>query len=181
MIQLLETLLISINRTLEIKSITNIIMTNGTKFVQEVLGYLQSLFNFSPKLCIKTTKCLLVFHFGHNYKDRRLEYENIIQKSEKELHLIGDFGLSKNELMTVVLIDGSKLDYSSYIKYFEPIVIQCLKLFTKSNFDVQTNILEIICQLLNFKVNYYLLDANNVFIDFVLNYLDMIIEKGSIR
>lgn len=37
-----------------------------------------------------------------------------------------------------------------------------------------------LCQLLEFKVNYCLLDSNNVFTDFLLKYLEMI-ETGSVR
>lgn len=77
-------------------------------------------------------------------------------------------------------IDGTKVDLGNYIKMFEPMVIYCLKLFTKANAEVQTEILKMLGQLLQFKVNYCLLDANSVFIDFVLRLVD-IIETGSVR
>lgn len=77
-------------------------------------------------------------------------------------------------------IGDTRVDLGSYIKFFEPMVIYCLKLFTKSNVKVQTEILDMLGQLLQFKVNYCLLDANSVFIDFVLRLVD-IIETGSVR
>lgn len=77
-------------------------------------------------------------------------------------------------------IGDTKADLGNYIKLFEPMVIYCLKLFTKANAEVQTEILEMLGQLLEFKVNYCLLDANSVFIDFVLRLID-IIETGSVR
>lgn len=66
------------------------------------------------------------------------------------------------------------------IKLFEPIVIQCLKLFTKSNCETQAVILNMICQVLQFHVSYSLLDSNNVFIEFVLKLLEMI-ETGTVK
>lgn len=73
-----------------------------------------------------------------------------------------------------------QVDLGNHIKLFEPMVIYCLKLFTKANAEVQTEILETLGQLLQFKVNYCLLDANSVFIDFVLRLVD-VIEQGSVR
>lgn len=55
-----------------------------------------------------------------------------------------------------------------------------MQLFTKTNSDVQSVILDMICQALEYKVNYCLLDANNVFIDFVLKLLELI-ESGTVR
>lgn len=88
------------------------------------------------------------------------------------------------------------------IKLFEPIVIQCLKvtlkihrkfyktlhfyvvasfqLFTKSDAEMQSYILDMLCQVLQLKVNYCLLDANNIFMDFILKLIESI-EMGIIR
>lgn len=88
------------------------------------------------------------------------------------------------------------------IKIFEPLVIHCLKvsiipfiissfhfmafllhfskLFTKSDSNVQSAIFNLICRVLFLKVNYCLLDANNIFIEFIMKLLDSI-EIGYIR
>lgn len=66
------------------------------------------------------------------------------------------------------------------IKLFEPIVIQCLKLFTKSDCEVQAAILSMICQVLELRVSYCLLDSNSVFIEFILKLLEMI-ETGTVK
>lgn len=66
------------------------------------------------------------------------------------------------------------------IKLFEPIVIQCLKLFTKSNCEIQAVILGMICQVLEFRVSYCLLDSNSIFIEFILKLLEMI-ETGTVK
>lgn len=54
------------------------------------------------------------------------------------------------------------------------------QLFTKSNTIIQASILDMICQVLQLKVNYCLLDANGIFIDFILKLLESI-ETGIIR
>lgn len=56
----------------------------------------------------------------------------------------------------------------------------CLQLFTKSHAEVQSVILDMICQSLEYKVNYSLLDAKNGFIEFVLKQLELI-ETGTVR
>lgn len=68
----------------------------------------------------------------------------------------------------------------SKIKLFEPIVIQCLKLFTKSNCEIQAVILGMICQVLELRVSYSLLDSNNIFIEFIFKLLEMI-ETGTVK
>lgn len=45
---------------------------------------------------------------------------------------------------------------------------------------IQSAILDMLCQALEFNVNYSLLDANNVFLDFVLK-LSELIETGAVR
>lgn len=66
------------------------------------------------------------------------------------------------------------------IKLFEPIVIQCLKLFTKSNCEIQAVILDMICQVLELRVSYCLLDSNSIFIEFIFKLLEMI-ETGTVK
>lgn len=66
------------------------------------------------------------------------------------------------------------------IKLFEPIVIQCLKLFTKSDCEIQAMILDMICQVLELRVSYCLLDSNCIFIEFILKLLEMI-ETGTVK
>lgn len=60
------------------------------------------------------------------------------------------------------------------------IVYYYLQLFTKSHAEVQSVILDMICQSLEYKVNYSLLDAKNGFIEFVLKQLELI-ETGTVR
>lgn len=66
------------------------------------------------------------------------------------------------------------------IKMFEPIVIQCLKLFTKTDCAIQAVILDMICQVLKLRVSYCLLDSNSIFIEFIFKLLEMI-ETGTVK
>lgn len=45
---------------------------------------------------------------------------------------------------------------------------------------MQSHVLDLLCQVLQLKVNYCLLDANNIFIDFILKLIESI-EIGIIR
>lgn len=55
-----------------------------------------------------------------------------------------------------------------------------IQLFTKSDAEMQSYILDMLCQVLQLKVNYCLLDANNIFMDFILKLIESI-EMGIIR
>lgn len=62
---------------------------------------------------------------------------------------------------------------SSYIKLFEPLVIKSLKMYTtSSNMIIQGHILNLVSTLLHVRVNYALLDSDQVFLEFVLKQFD---------
>ena len=64
---------------------------------------------------------------------------------------------------------GDSASLSSYIKLFEPIVIKALKIYTTSSQStVQAEILHLVSCLLQVRVNYWLLDSDQVFLEFVL-------------
>lgn len=45
---------------------------------------------------------------------------------------------------------------------------------------MQSYVLDMLCQVLQLKVNYFLLDANNIFMEFILKLIESI-ETGIIR
>ncbi|XP_057306791.1 huntingtin-like isoform X2 [Hydractinia symbiolongicarpus] len=69
----------------------------------------------------------------------------------------------------------------SYIRLFEPLVIQALKAYTTtSSTQLQCQSIHLLDQLIRLRVNYSLLDSDQVFIGFVLKQFDFI-ENGQIN
>ncbi|XP_071090376.1 huntingtin-like isoform X1 [Haliotis cracherodii] len=83
-----------------------------------------------------------------------------------------------------ILKPGSKVDKSaiaSYIRLFEPLVIKSLKQYTvTSSLELQRQVLDLLAQLVQLRVNYCLLDSDQIFIGFVLKQFEFI-EEGQIR
>lgn len=70
---------------------------------------------------------------------------------------------------------------ASYIRLFEPLVIKALKQYTvSSGLDLQQQVLDLLSQLIQLRVNYCLLDSDQVFIGFIIKQLEFI-EEGQIR
>ena len=69
---------------------------------------------------------------------------------------------------------------ASYIRLFEPMVIRALKLYTlASDAQQQSQVLELLIQLVQLRVNYCLLDSDQVFIGFVIKQLEHV-ENGEV-
>nr|XP_022340193.1 huntingtin-like isoform X2 [Crassostrea virginica] len=86
--------------------------------------------------------------------------------------------------LPAVLRPNSKTEKStigSYIRLFEPLVIKALKQYTvSSSLDLQQQVLDLLSQLIQLRVNYCLLDSDQVFIGFIIKQLEFI-EEGQIR
>ncbi|XP_014662838.1 PREDICTED: huntingtin-like [Priapulus caudatus] len=73
-----------------------------------------------------------------------------------------------------------KAPIASYIRLFEPLVIKALKLYTiTSSTDLQVQVLDLLAQLVQLRVNYCLLDSEQIFIGFVIKQFEYI-EEGQI-
>ena len=70
---------------------------------------------------------------------------------------------------------------ASFIRLFEPMVIKALKHYTVSSCVVrQSRVLQLLTQLVRLRVNYCLLDSDQIFIGFVLKQLEAI-EEGQLN
>ncbi|XP_053669287.1 huntingtin [Anopheles marshallii] len=165
---------------LEMKSLSA--MTNGLKFVEEVLRYLQTFITLEPDHCVQCTRYLLRFIFHVNYVNRSTEvsFFHKVSLSEDPIEVVTseeffgryyDFCKAKSKPLTP--------EIGGFVKLFEPLVINCLKMFTKMRSTVQANILQMLCQLLDFNINYQLLDANNVFVESIFKHIESI-ERGTV-
>lgn len=69
---------------------------------------------------------------------------------------------------------------ASYIRLFEPMVIRALKHYTlTSDVEQQSQVLQLLVQLVQLRVNYCLLDSDQIFIGYVIKQLELI-EDGQI-
>ncbi len=75
----------------------------------------------------------------------------------------------------------SQTSIASYIRLFEPLVIKALKQYTvTSSLGLQQQVLNLLAQLVQLRVNYCLLDSDQIFIGFVIKQFEFI-EEGQIR
>ncbi|KAK7793413.1 hypothetical protein R5R35_014313 [Gryllus longicercus] len=75
---------------------------------------------------------------------------------------------------------ADKASLAAYIRLFEPMVIKALKQYTvTSDVRLQCRVLLLLCQLVQLRVNYCLLDSDQIFIGFVLKQFEFI-EEGQI-
>ncbi|XP_060084449.1 huntingtin-like [Ylistrum balloti] len=86
--------------------------------------------------------------------------------------------------LPAILKPGSKTDkaaIAAYIRLFEPLVIKALKQYTVTScLELQRQVLDLLSQLIQLRVNYCLLDSDQVFIGFIIKQIDFI-EEGQIR
>ncbi|GBP28818.1 Huntingtin [Eumeta japonica] len=69
----------------------------------------------------------------------------------------------------------NKKELERYIKLFEPVVIQALKSYTMQNdIPLQCKVLSLLNQLLTLRVNYCMLDSEQIFIGFLLKQLELV-------
>ncbi|XP_074640755.1 huntingtin-like [Tubulanus polymorphus] len=98
--------------------------------------------------------------------------------------LIGWLRKRAERKVPAILKPGSKTDknsIASYIRLFEPLVIKALKQYTiTSSLELQEQVLDLLAQLVQLRVNYCLLDSDQIFIGFVIKQFEYI-EEGQIR
>nr|CAH7759250.1 unnamed protein product [Callosobruchus chinensis] len=81
---------------------------------------------------------------------------------------------------SVILTKSSDKILANYIRIFEPMVIKSLRQYTiTSDVKLQCQVLQLLSQLVQLRVNYCLLDSDQVFINFVLKQFEFI-EEGQI-
>lgn len=126
MLTLLKTALSSLSIIFEIKQLNT--SENSTKIIIEILSYLMKLVNFAPEESVICVKILLKYLFGQNFLARRNEYEIFIKKSFyiHDLDSLAEMFDMMKQFSSYKSMDIN-VDLKSYIKLFEPMVINCLK------------------------------------------------------
>ncbi|XP_031415878.1 huntingtin isoform X2 [Clupea harengus] len=87
----------------------------------------------------------------------------------------------RSSITNVTRHRGDKNVIHNHIRLFEPLVIKALKQYTTStSVALQRQVLDLLAQLVQLRVNYCLLDSDQVFIGFVLKQFEYI-ELGQFR
>lgn len=130
---------------LELKIMTK----DHVRFLEEIVTYMVQLHSFQPEDCIVTTKVLLKFLFKRNFINRKRDLQAIIDFAEKD-DAAGVFESFENfsSFDSVEIVQENNFEHS--IKQFDPLVIQGLRLFPKSPAKLQSSIVDMLCQLLEF-------------------------------
>ncbi|KAJ4922104.1 hypothetical protein JOQ06_027928 [Pogonophryne albipinna] len=97
---------------------------------------------------------------------------DVMQKASNQL---------KSNIANATRQRGDKNAIHNHIRLFEPLVIKALKQYTTStSVALQRQVLDLLAQLVQLRVNYCLLDSDQVFIGFVLKQFEYI-EVGQFR
>uniref|UniRef100_UPI00358E7878 huntingtin isoform X3 n=1 Tax=Myxine glutinosa TaxID=7769 RepID=UPI00358E7878 len=112
---------------------------------------------------------------------------NMVQ-TEMEIDTLGWFEVLKKKSLpakasavSVMKQKADKATIHSYIRLFEPLVIKALKQYTvTTSVALQRQVLNLLVQLVQLRVNYCLLDSDQVFIGFILKQFEFI-EEGQIN
>lgn len=146
------------------------------KLVEESIQYLNQIMMFQPADCIDTTRVLLKFLFKKNYINRKSDIDAMRQFAEQgnAEQLFECYEKFSRFEVTEISLENN---VENLIKHLDPLVIQVLRLFSKSTATLQSTIIEMLCQLLEFNMNYMQLDAKKVFVELVMRHLDYI-ESG---
>ncbi|XP_062376493.1 huntingtin isoform X2 [Sardina pilchardus] len=124
-------------------------------------------------------------HFTQALADASLR--NMVQ-AEQEQDASGWFDVMqkvssqmRSSITNVTRHRGDKNVIHNHIRLFEPLVIKALKQYTTStSVALQRQVLDLLAQLVQLRVNYCLLDSDQVFIGFVLKQFEYI-ELGQFR
>ncbi|XP_012667730.2 huntingtin [Otolemur garnettii] len=124
-------------------------------------------------------------HFTQALADASLR--NMVQ-AEQEHDMSGWFDVLqkvstqlKTNLTSVTKNRADKNAIHNHIRLFEPLVIKALKQYTTTtSVQLQKQVLDLLAQLVQLRVNYCLLDSDQVFIGFVLKQFEYI-EVGQFR
>ncbi|KAI4501009.1 hypothetical protein M0802_003812 [Mischocyttarus mexicanus] len=83
--------------------------------------------------------------------------------------------------LSYIYTSDHKASVATFIRLFEPMVIKSMEQYTiTSNISLQCQVLMLLSQLIQLKVNYCLLDSDKIFIGFVLKQFEFI-EEGQIQ
>ncbi|MGH0149362.1 UNVERIFIED_CONTAM: hypothetical protein FKN15_015158 [Acipenser sinensis] len=163
------------------------------KCVEEILGYLKSCFCREPTMATVCVQQVDVYQHA-----LRMEMTDDLHglHLSRQADTAGATATNKSSTLGsfyhlppyLKLFDVLKATHANYknaihnhIRLFEPLVIKALKQYTTTtSVYLQRQVLDLLAQLVQLRVNYCLLDSDQVFIGFVLKQFEYI-EVGQFR
>ncbi|XP_014488672.1 PREDICTED: huntingtin isoform X2 [Dinoponera quadriceps] len=137
----------------------------------DVKGFYNQCFQYPARQMANTIKCI-----GNNCRGENEPDNGWIGLLRRK----GDRKFS-SVFKNLARSSDQKGSVASFIRLFEPMVIKSLKQYTvTSNVALQCQVLTLLSQLVQLKVNYCLLDSDKIFIGFVLKQFEFI-EEGHIQ
>ncbi|XP_032690213.1 huntingtin isoform X2 [Odontomachus brunneus] len=134
----------------------------------DVRGFYNQCFQYPARQMANTIKCIGNNCRGENEPDNG--WVGLLRRK-------GDRKFS-SVFKNLARSSDQKGSVASFIRLFEPMVIKSLKQYTvTSNIALQCQVLMLLSQLVQLKVNYCLLDSDKIFIGFVLKQFEFI-EEG---
>lgn len=129
MMQLLKSCLHSLTVLLEIKAPDE--SSQSFKLIEVIIQYLTTIINFAPKKCIICIKHLIKYLFCRNFISRKKQYEYFIEykfEVDDPDKIVDLFHFVREFSNYTEIAYGEKIgNFNTYIKLFESIVIQSLK------------------------------------------------------
>ncbi|KAK3887735.1 hypothetical protein Pcinc_008172 [Petrolisthes cinctipes] len=125
-------------------------------------------------------------HLSFNLPLTQLETDmTAMSTARQDSDSISSFSLSHRKgnvsIFKTLTRGNDKTSLSSYIRLFEPLVIKALKLYTvSSDVIMQRSVLQLLIHLVQIRVNYCLLDSDQIFIGYVIKQFEYI-EEGQIK
>ncbi|XP_047128948.1 huntingtin isoform X1 [Hydra vulgaris] len=140
--------------------------------------------NFSNSLEYETEdvfeSCFLV-PYNHVYESLK-RVPQVVENRSRAVSFLKSFKNPFTANRPLDKVSKEKMSsIQSYIRMFEPLVIRALKSYTTtSSTSLQCQTIHLIDQLIRLRVNYSLLDSDQVFIGYVLKQFELV-EQGQIR
>lgn len=139
-------------------------------FRDESAGFYNQCFQKPARQLAETIKAI-----GNNCRDGNepdTRWIGLLHRKDRKLASIFN---------TLTRSSDQKASVTSFIRLFEPMVIKSLKQYTvTSSVLLQCQVLMLLTQLVQLRVNYCLLDSDKIFIDFVIKQFEFI-EAGQIQ
>ncbi|XP_029667120.1 huntingtin isoform X1 [Formica exsecta] len=137
----------------------------------DIGGFYNQCFQYPARQMANTIKCIGNNCRGENEPDTGW-IGLLRRKSDRKFSSV---------FKTLARSSDQKTSVASFIRLFEPMVIKSLKQYTvTSNIALQCQVLMLLSQLVQLKVNYCLLDSDKIFIGFVLKQFEFI-EEGHVQ
>lgn len=132
---------------------------------------------FNPCFDVPYNELVHTFHLARDSVSIPERPEIPMFQSKRSQHRV-----SKTAMFKTISKASDRTSLASCIRLFEPIVIKALKLYTlTTDVNQQAQVLQLLIQLIQLRVNYCLLDSDQIFIGFIQKQLELIEDSQILK